>query len=189
MITLLKSSSFKCVERINDSTENLLTTYSEINTALQREKMFGGGSKCWLSAGRMHILFNQDMNWEKEQTFLPSKPHMLPKANFWYPTVYFVIIPLFFPTIISICHEWLKMTYSLIFLRKQESATSCTTALGRAGKAGCAPCSKSVLSSTLRLNPKGCQAQNCNSWIWDRKKRRIHSLRLWIKNFGHQTIG
>lgn len=121
MITLLKSSSFKCVERINDSTENLLTTYSEINTALQREKMFGGGSKCWLSAGRMHILFNQDMNWEKEQTFLPSKPHMLPKANFWYPTVYFIIIPLFFPTIISICHEWLKMTYSLIFLRKQRA--------------------------------------------------------------------
>lgn len=35
MITLVNYSSFRCVERINDSAENLLTIYWETDLALQ----------------------------------------------------------------------------------------------------------------------------------------------------------
>lgn len=62
--------------------------------------------------------------------------------------------PFFPPSIISICNEWLKMAYNSTFPRKQR-AQPAAQLLWIGGKAGYAPCSKSVLSSTLRLDPKG----------------------------------
>lgn len=125
MITLVKSSSFKCVERINDSTENLLTTYSETNTALQK------GEKCSMEV--VNADFQMDVHtfslirtWIGRRSRHSCLQNPICSQRLTSDTPLYISSSfLFFSPLLSswpsICHEWLKMTYSLIFLRKQRA--------------------------------------------------------------------
>lgn len=131
------------------------------------EKMLNRGNWRWLLDGHMH-LFNQDVNWVRRRRFLPSNPV--------YKLCISSSLPFFPPVLFPFLMNFWRWPVTQHFLENRAQPAAWLLWIG--GKAGCASCSTSVLGSTLKLEPKGHQAQNYNSWIWNRKKRRrIHSLK------------